>query len=424
MTSRSSRRKNADSPPAELVAKLLRSGSTHNVDGPGVRDATAYLESLGLIESKHFQYVRCAESRDYDYRFVRNRSCRGRVEIGCDHDEGDSVYCPDCGRTVYPGRKIRHRAVRVRILPEGVVTFLETLVAEVSPDWKRLHYGVWRVDTPQGEAKLVVVDHCAREHTARDWIAANRACCVVGDAAACRHRFLSEPWLVWTRLADLLCRPVSLGELLAKAAGSIPTSQVAASMPVYSASIRPVRPGEEKGGVSAARRKSPKSARVWPDPLVHTVAKCWTRKTDNAFCFSTKTQGRYDGQVAFELFNGKPTLQSNLIRLLYFSHPDPMSLRDLLEQIYEPELQKALADRTLSMVLKRLRALVSAVRKKLEVAGINPDILPPLNVETPASANLCLRLAHVHKFDDVELDESDLPPNAGPLPHLRRPPST
>ncbi|MFO7900004.1 MAG: hypothetical protein R6V58_13205 [Planctomycetota bacterium] len=373
-----------------------------------------------MIEPTYLDYVRCAESRDYDYRFVRNRSCRGRIEVDRDHDDGDRLYCPDCGRTVYPRGKRRHGAVQVRAVPEGVVAFLEDLVAKVSPDWKHLSHGVWRADTPQGEAKLVVVDYCDREYTARDWIAANRACCVVVDAAACKHRFLPEPWLAWTRLADVVCRPGALGELLSKAAGAAPTSQVAASMPVYSASIQPVIPGEATAGAPAARKRHPKPAKQWPDPQTHTVAKCWTRRTDSAFCISTKTQSRYDGQAGFGLHNGKPTLQAQLVRLLCFRHPKAMSLYDILQQIYPAELEAAATPPAAQSLLKKLRALVSAVRSKLERADINPDILPPLNVETPASATLALRLAHIHKLDDSELDRGDLSPDADPRPHLRR----
>jgi len=224
----------------ETVARLLRSGSTHEADKPGVAQTAEYLAGLGLIETTVAEYVRCANHNDQDYRYVQNRSCRGRIRVEDDYDDGDSLDCPECGRTVYPRGKGRQEIIQVEGKTEGVAAFLKGLLKQASLEAKQVYPWVWRVDTPQGEAKLVVADYCNPEHSTRDWAAANRACYVVVDAASCRTRFLSEQWLVWTRLADVVCSPIKLANLLSSAAATVPTSQVRASVPIYSAAVRPV----------------------------------------------------------------------------------------------------------------------------------------------------------------------------------------
>jgi len=392
MASVSSPRKNAETVAVETVAKLLRNGSLHNAERPDVAQAAEYLIALGLIETTVADYVRCVNHNDRDYQYVRNRSCRGRIRVDNDlDDDGDSFYCPECGRAVYPRHKARHKIMQVEVKPEKVAAFLEGILGKTGFQQKRVYSWVWRADTPQGEAKLVVADYCDLEHSSQDWAANNRACYVVVDSASCKKRFLPETWLVWTRLADIVCRPGVLGELLSSAAATVPTSQVRASVPVYSAAVRPVilRASPQEPGGTEERECRP--SKTWPDPLMHTVAKCWTTK-DGTFCLSTKTQGRYDDKVEF----GPRTLQARLMQLLCYQkwrqqlaksgqeqeHDrafDMTMLVDLIGELYPEELAAARRDTArLKVLLKRLRSLISDIRtKKLEPSGINPDILPP-----------------------------------------------
>jgi len=426
--------RNAEPLDVETVARLLRSGSLHGADKPGIAQAAKHLVSLGLIKTVAGEYVRCVDHRDGDYRYVRNRSCRGRIRVDSDLDDGDRLYCPECGRVVYPRRKRRHKVVQVEVQPGRVAAFLESLLEQNGLGPKQVASWVWRVDTPRGEAKLVVADYCGLEHMSREWAAANRACYVVVDSASCKQRFLPEKWLTWTRLADVVCEPAKLTALLSAAAATVPTTQVRASVPVYNATVRPVvltvRPRE----TAAAAEANDKPKKAWPDPQTHTVVKCWTTK-DGMFCMSTRTQGRYDGKVKF----GPRTNQARLMQLLCYQkwqkqlaekEQDRLQgrgfemtqLADFLSEIYPEDMAAARRDAArLKALLKRFRSLISDIRtKKLEPAGINPDILPALDIESSTEAGLSLRVAHIHYADanDPEAREVSLDP--AKLDFLRR----
>jgi hypothetical protein len=240
---------------------LLRSGSTHDADKPGVPGVVENLQDLGLIEVASFEYVRCADSRDRDYRYVHNRSCHGRTRLYEDLDDDEELDCPECSRRVYPRGKRRHRAIQVRVKSDGIHALLEKALVQTGFEWKLLCPWVWRVDTPQGEAKLIVVDHCDPEYGSRDWAMSNRACYVVVDAASCRARFLPEEWLTWTRLADVVCQPDILAGLLSSAATAEVSPEVRVSVPVYSAITHPVvlgTPASEKK--TSTPKKPPKRA--------------------------------------------------------------------------------------------------------------------------------------------------------------------
>ena len=423
MASPSFQPRNGELLDVETVARLLRNGSLHGTDKPGIAQAAKHLVSLGLIKTVAGEYVRCVDHRDADYRYVRNRSCRGRIRVDDDLDDGDRLYCPECGRVVYPRRKRRHKMVQVEVQPDGVAAFLQDLLEQNDLEPKQVAPWVWRVDTPRGEAKLVVADYCGLEHVSRDWAAANRACYVVVDSASCKQRFLPEKWLTWTRLAEVVCEPGKLTDLLSSAASTVPATQIRASVPVYSATVRPVVLTDRPGETAVAAGASNKPKKAWPDPQTHTVAKCWTTK-DGTFCMSTKTQGRYDGKVKFPLLNGKPTKQMQLMKVLCFEHPNAVPLAKLIDQVYPDSAAKVRTDgAALANLLKTLRTLVSDIRnKKLAPAGINPDILPPLDVEVTANTTLGLRLAHVHDMDAAGCDDSadDRRPGTIPANRLRR----
>jgi len=385
------------------------------------------------------EYVRCVDHRDGDYRYVRNRSCRGRIRVDDDLDDGERLYCPECGRVVYPRRKRRHKMVQVEVQPDGVAAFLQNLLEQNGLEPKQVAPWVWRVDTPQGEAKLVVADYCDLEHVSRDWAAANRACYVVVDSASCKQRFLPEKWLTWARLAEVVCEPGKLTDLLSSAASTVPATQVRASVPVYSATVRPVVLTERPGEAAVAAEASDKPKKTWPDPQIHTVAKCWTTK-DGAFYMSTRTQGRYDGKVKF----GPRTNQARLMQLLCYQKWQEQltekereqqlnmsfemtKLADFMAEIYPDDMAAARRDAArgdvarLKALLKRFRTLVSDMRtKKLEPAGINPGILPPLDIESSIEAGLSLRVAHVHYLDanSPEAHETSIDPQK--LDYLHR----
>jgi hypothetical protein len=380
----------------------------HLASKPKAARAAQHLASLGLIDTRVSEYVQCVSHTDRDYRYVRNRSCRGRIRIEENFEDGDSLECPECGRTVYPRGKARHRVMQVRVKPKGVAAFLENRLGEKDYEWKQVRPWVWRVDMPEVEVKVVVVDYCDAECVAREWAASNRACYVVVDAARCGQRFLPDDWLAWAPLADIVCRPAVLPELISSAATMNASSQLRASVPVYSATVRPVvldgRPPEQ---ATSAEPES-KPTRAWPSPLEHTVAKVWTTK-DGTFCLSTKTKAQRDGECRFPLWNGEATKQMRLMMVLCHKHPAEVRLATVIEQVYPESKAEVLRNANgLLGLLKKVRSLVSDIRnKKLAPAGINPDILPPLDMEITADTAIGLRLAHVHRLDEAGFGEQD-----------------
>jgi len=431
--------RNAEPLDVETVARLLRSGSLHGADKPGIAQTAKHLVSLGLIKTVTGEHVRCVDHRDADYRYVRNRSCRGRIRVDDDLDDGDRLYCPECGRVIYPHRKKRHKMVQVEVRPGGVAAFLQDLLEQNGLEPKQVAPWVWRVDTPRGEAKLVVADHCGLEHVSRDWAAANRTCYVVVDSASCKQRFLPEKWLTWTRLAEVVCERSKLTDLLSSAASTVPASQVRASVPVYSATVRPVVLTERPRETAAAAEASDKPKKAWPDPQTHTVAKCWTTK-DGAFCLSTKTRGRYNGKVEF----GPRTNQARLMQLLCYQKWQEQltekereqqlnmsfemtKLADFMAEIYPDDMAAARRDAArgdvarLKALLKRFRSLISDIKtKKLAPAGINPDVLPPLDIESSIDTGLSLRVAHVHYLDANSPEAREFSVDPEKLGFLRR----
>lgn len=149
-----------------------------------------------------------------------------------------------------------------------------------------------------------------------------------------------------------------------------------------------------------------------PDPEKHTTGKYWTRK-DGVIRISTKTDGVHDGEVDFApTLGGELTFQMRFVQLMCFKFPGTATLAEVIEQVYPDELAEACGDASaLKKVLHKLRSLVSDVRnKKLNKAGLNPDILPPLNIEASLQTGIGFRLAHLHRLDDHGLDEFDQAP--------------
>jgi hypothetical protein len=125
---------------------------------------------------------------------------------------------------------------------------------------------------------------------------------------------------------------------------------------------------------------------------------------------STKTNGQHDGTVEFPpTESGQLTFQMRFMQLLSFKFPTPLSLAEVIQQVYAGECVTALGDAaTVVKTLRKLRTLVSDIRtKKLARANLNPDILPALSVETSKDTGIALRLAHLHRMDDKDLDEAD-----------------
>lgn len=150
--------------------------------------------------------------------------------------------------------------------------------------------------------------------------------------------------------------------------------------------------------------------RPWPDPEKHTTAKVWSVK-GGAFRMSTKTNGNDDGTVEFApTDSGKHTVQMRFMQLLCFKFPTPITLAEIIQQVYSADLALMGRAGELMKTLRKLRTLVSDIRtKKLAKANLNPEILPSLNIDATKDTGIVLRLAHLHRMDDKNLDDADQP---------------
>ncbi len=160
------------------------------------------------------------------------------------------------------------------------------------------------------------------------------------------------------------------------------------------------------------RPVNPTDEHDWPDPEEHTRAKVWTRK-DGTLYLSTKTDTVHDGKVTFAPnATGQLTYQMRFMQLMCFKFPDSATVAEVIEQVYPDDLTASKQDPDIrKKTLHKLRALVSDVRtKKFAKAGLNPDVLPPLSIEASIEAGIGLRLAHLTRLDDKELDGADAAP--------------
>lgn len=164
-------------------------------------------------------------------------------------------------------------------------------------------------------------------------------------------------------------------------------------------------------GVVKAKRgeKGPKTQK-WPDPTRHTTASVWTTD-DDVWHLSTTTNGIRDGELRLRRFKRQRTKQLQLMELVCANWPSGTRVADVITAAYGPAWNAVRSGRrTRRSVVKCVCSLVTAVRGKLKSAGINPDILPPLNVDASEETEIFLRVAPRTNLDDHDRDSADAPP--------------
>lgn len=239
MASRSSRRKSASRSSPELLDKLLADGTQSRPSGE-LRAAADDLVERGIIALDERQYVRCANAEDIeDFRYVKNRNCRGRLylEDGLDL-YGDDYKCPDCDRRILPGKKKHYEEWRVRLLPNGVKAFVESALKEAGLTWKEVEAWAFRIDICETEVWLCVADFCdaSSQYMTREWAVANKnkALWLVVHPRGKTERFLQEDWIPVVSLSELLTGNASLNSLLQARAACNPVVNLGnPSLPIY-----------------------------------------------------------------------------------------------------------------------------------------------------------------------------------------------
>jgi hypothetical protein len=243
MASPSFRRKSVSKSSPELLEKLLADG-TRLDPTPEVQEAAEQLAAQGFISFEERKYVLCANARDTeDFRFVRNRDCRGRIYIEDGFDLfGDDYKCPDCERRIFPTKKHQYRELHIRILRGGLQSYVESALSKGDLSWKEIAPWLYRIDVGNGEVHLCVVDFCeSSQHMTREWALANqnRVLWLVVHPRGKRERFLQEDWLSKVSFAELLSGQKDLISLLETQAECGPPIMVGApSLPIYTKSRR------------------------------------------------------------------------------------------------------------------------------------------------------------------------------------------
>lgn len=238
MASPSSRRKSVSKSSPELLDKLLVDGA-QSMPSAELRAAADDLVKRGIITLEERQYVRCANPEDIDdFRYAKNRNCRGRIYIEDGLDlYGDDYKCPDCDRPIFPSKKKRYDEWRVRLLPNGIKAFVETVLKDAGLTWKEKAPWVFRVEVGDEEVWLCIVDFCEScQHMTREWAVANhnKALWLVVHPRGKAERFLQEDWIPVVSLSELLTGSSSLNSLLQARAACNPVVNLGnPSLPIY-----------------------------------------------------------------------------------------------------------------------------------------------------------------------------------------------
>lgn len=182
---------------------------------------------------------------DLDYKFLRDKSCRGKILIEDDLDEdGNDFRCPECNRTVRPFRnkKRKFQLLRTRVVPEGVKKYVYDQLACCEDGYKEVCGFVCRIDAGQNGGWVCVVDYCADEqYLARDWASFNPTCYVYVDEQCCEERFLNEDWIARIPLAAIICGSLNLADFATLTAETgRPCDVKRVSPKVYSIGARPI----------------------------------------------------------------------------------------------------------------------------------------------------------------------------------------
>ena len=253
----SRRRRSSSSGDRDEVAQLLQDGAVFHEPSATLAAAADRLSSLRLVSVERSSYVVCADPAERDFRFVRDRVCKGRVVLRRGADEAGNDYaCPACHRVVYPvrsGKRVRS-LLRVAVQVEGVLSYVRDELATLGADVRDVAAGVFRVDVGELGVVVCVVEYCeAEKYVSQQWASIAPTCYVTVDPAHAADGFLAT-WTTKAALADVVSGTVDLCALVRRLADEgTPVGVVPASPRVYSRPVAPVVIGEA-AAVAPGRR--------------------------------------------------------------------------------------------------------------------------------------------------------------------------
>ena len=125
----------------------------------------------------------------------------------------------------------------------------------------------------------------------------------------------------------------------------------------------------------------------------------WTVNDGNVLKISAIQNGHKLGEVYFELSAGAMSKQRSLIQLLIEERE--VTVHQIFDCCYAED-KKQLKNNTqdAQKLIGRVRSLVSDIRKKLDKAGINKEILTPLAQNIDVKSTVALNVAAINPLDD------------------------
>jgi len=147
--------------PTDTAAGLLKPGLKIDLPG-GERETHARrLAALGLVRIEELTFVRCVNPQDHDQKYVKDRSCAGRIVLRQDLDEDDDGYrCPDCDRLVFPSKKRRARMLRSEPSEEAIRALVRRSLERLKVDVAERTPGLLSIAGRAGEVQICLVDYC------------------------------------------------------------------------------------------------------------------------------------------------------------------------------------------------------------------------------------------------------------------------
>ena len=142
------------------LSKLFKRGTI--LDLPDHKESVLRrLADLGLVTLEEYRYVKCVNPLDPDQKYASQASCTGRIPLHADWDEDDWAYqCPNCGRQVFPGKKVDYTAVSVSPSPGGMRAYVRQQLDTLGVEVEEKPEGLFRLAGQLGEIHVCLVDCC------------------------------------------------------------------------------------------------------------------------------------------------------------------------------------------------------------------------------------------------------------------------
>ncbi len=140
---------------------IFKRGKKVDLPAPERERLADQLAALGLLTVERYDVVLCVNPQDHDQKYLKDRSCAGRIRLRPDFDEDDNAYqCPDCGRVIYPRKKRSRRMMRTTPDVDAMRALVHRLVEAIGVSVRETPVGLFRLEGPNGEVQVALADAC------------------------------------------------------------------------------------------------------------------------------------------------------------------------------------------------------------------------------------------------------------------------